>query len=167
MFADVPSPLYLTLSISFPESLDDDQREGHLKKLLMRTLTRSSPGPSRDPGTVSCCLGSSPLCRVFSHSMYCCLRPLCSFSLLRWFKIYPFHQDSPQILLSSCDGFYTLGQGSGTIRRYGLVRGSVLLWAWPLRLSPQLPGSIVNKKNKFKFKKFRKRKEKLLYVKCK
>jgi hypothetical protein len=32
-----------------------------------------------------------------------------------------------------CGGLNILGPGSGTIRRCGLVGGSVLLWAWALR----------------------------------
>ena len=29
-----------------------------------------------------------------------------------------------------CDGLYMLGQGSGTNRRYGLVRVGMSQWAW-------------------------------------
>jgi hypothetical protein len=53
----------------------------------------------------------------------------------------PFHQRLPipglqmsvQILRYS--GLYMLGPGSGTIRRCGLVGGSVSLWVWSLKPS--------------------------------
>jgi hypothetical protein len=34
-----------------------------------------------------------------------------------------------------CDGLYMLGQGSGTIRRCGLVGVGMPLWVWDFRLS--------------------------------
>lgn len=37
--------------------------------------------------------------------------------------------------LPFCVGLHVLGLGSGTIRRYSLVRGGVSLWAWALRPS--------------------------------
>ena len=36
------------------------------------------------------------------------------------------------------------GPGNGTMRRCGLVGGSVSLWAWVLRPSSQLPGSQLS-----------------------
>jgi hypothetical protein len=33
-------------------------------------------------------------------------------------------------MLGWCGGLNMLGAGSGTIRRYGLVGGSVSLWGW-------------------------------------
>jgi len=37
--------------------------------------------------------------------------------------------------LTMCDGLHMLGPGSGTIRRCGLVEGSVSLWGWAWRPS--------------------------------
>ena len=43
----------------------------------------------------------------------------------------PFPPSSPFFpSLTSCDGLYMLGSGSGTIRRCGLVEVGVSLWAW-------------------------------------
>jgi hypothetical protein len=43
--------------------------------------------------------------------------------------------------IAQCGGLTMLSPGSGTIRRCGLVEGSVSLWGWALRLFFQLPGS--------------------------
>ena len=48
-----------------------------------------------------------------------------------------------QMQVHMCGGLNTLGPGSGTIRRYGLVGGSVSLWEWALRSSSYLPEKPV------------------------
>ena len=40
-----------------------------------------------------------------------------------------------------CGGLNMFGQGSGTVRRCGLVGGSLSLWRWALRSSSKFPES--------------------------
>ena len=46
-----------------------------------------------------------------------------------------FYHVGPGNQTQVCGGLNMLGPGSGTIKRRGLVGGSVLLWVWALRPS--------------------------------
>jgi hypothetical protein len=68
----------------------------------------------------------------------------CTIAIAQGCKTSEEHTLSRTEEVTRCGGLYTLGSGSGTVRRCGLVGVGVALWVWALRSSSFLPGCILH-----------------------